>query len=165
MLVLEFINYSYSFSYRSWIRKSIPIPICGENYNSLITAALKMFLYWAAPFIVFSWTSFNFYWFSPVLFFPVSTYLVFLLAGFCLYWFSCLFPLGCFSLCWVSPLLVFPFTGIDLYWYSLLLGFPITSFPIYWLSPLLAFFLAGFTLYWFSLFYFVSHFLVFHLTL
>ena len=35
--VLEFTKYSYSYSYRSWIRKSIPIPICRKNYYSLIT--------------------------------------------------------------------------------------------------------------------------------
>ena len=34
--VLEFTNWSYSSSYRSWLRKSIPIPIIGKNNYSLI---------------------------------------------------------------------------------------------------------------------------------
>ena len=29
--VLDFTNYSYSYSYRSWLRKSIPIPFCRKN--------------------------------------------------------------------------------------------------------------------------------------
>ena len=35
--VLEFMNYSYSYLYRSWLSESIPIPIRRENYYSLIT--------------------------------------------------------------------------------------------------------------------------------
>ena len=35
--VLEFTNYSYSYLYRIWLRKSIPIPIRRKNYYSLIT--------------------------------------------------------------------------------------------------------------------------------
>ena len=35
--VLEFTNYSYSYSYRSWLRESIPILFCGKKYYLLIT--------------------------------------------------------------------------------------------------------------------------------
>ena len=35
--VLEFTNYSYSYLYRSWLRKSIPIPIRRKIYYLLIT--------------------------------------------------------------------------------------------------------------------------------
>ena len=40
--VLEFTNYSYSYSYRSWLCKSIPIPICAKNYYLLITDLKKI---------------------------------------------------------------------------------------------------------------------------
>ena len=38
--VLWFTNYSYSYSYKSWLRKSIPIPICQKNNYSLITGLI-----------------------------------------------------------------------------------------------------------------------------
>ena len=36
--VFEFTNYSYSYLYRSWLRESIPNPICRKNSYLLITA-------------------------------------------------------------------------------------------------------------------------------
>ena len=44
--VLEFTNYSYSYSYRSWLCESIPIPIRGKNCYSLITAPLWWWWGW-----------------------------------------------------------------------------------------------------------------------
>ena len=35
--VLGFMNYSYFYSYRSWLRESIPIPIRGKNNYLLMT--------------------------------------------------------------------------------------------------------------------------------
>ena len=37
LMNIIFTNYSFSYSYRSWIRKSIPIPIFKKNNYSLIT--------------------------------------------------------------------------------------------------------------------------------
>ena len=42
--IFEFTNYSYSYSSRGWLRKSIPIPIRGKNYFSLITEQINQFI-------------------------------------------------------------------------------------------------------------------------
>ena len=46
--VLKFTNYSYSYLYKSCLRESIPIPICGKN-NYLLITGLDMAV------LAFSW--------------------------------------------------------------------------------------------------------------
>ena len=52
--VLGFTNFSYSYSYRSWLHESIPIPICGKNNYSLITGKF-VFLFWKIQQNLYEW--------------------------------------------------------------------------------------------------------------